>query len=346
MESQNKDLVDLLTPEQRSQLIILIGKCPSALISYLLTSYNAANVMEHMRTAVETGFASKEIRKSRLMDVNKPNPNLQTGEKVKGDIEAKTPAHTTPEVPPIPQYTLPELKKLALESFDIWQETLTQRISHAINTKPPKPAEVNTSRPAEKRDVLPSIPAHDLGYWVPEISTPLQDTLSVRNSNNNAALVLHALLLLALSTEEYDARSRTFLFYIAHALHVPVSILLQQESATAHVLIKSAQQQPTNQSSNSPHAQQVQQMEADPHVQKRIEEGRSTMKWKVGLASVAGAVLVGVTGGLAAPLVAAGLGTLLGGIGLGGTVAAGEFSWIHVERYLHLRCRISRRFGG
>ncbi|KAL4945006.1 hypothetical protein BDV06DRAFT_186023 [Aspergillus oleicola] len=46
-------------------------------------------------------------------------------------------------------------------------------------------------------------------------------------------------------------------------------------------------------------------------------------KWKVGIASVAGAVLVGVTGGLAAPFIAAGLGTVMGGLGLGATAAAG-----------------------
>jgi hypothetical protein len=43
----------------------------------------------------------------------------------------------------------------------------------------------------------------------------------------------------------------------------------------------------------------------------------------VGLASVAGAALIGVTGGLAAPLLAAGVGSVMGGIGLGATAAAG-----------------------
>lgn len=45
-------------------------------------------------------------------------------------------------------------------------------------------------------------------------------------------------------------------------------------------------------------------------------------KWKVGLATVGGAVLIGVTGGLAAPLLAAGLGTVMGGLGLGATAGA------------------------
>jgi hypothetical protein len=45
--------------------------------------------------------------------------------------------------------------------------------------------------------------------------------------------------------------------------------------------------------------------------------------WKVGIASVAGAALIGITGGLAAPLVAAGIGGVMGGLGLGATAAAG-----------------------
>jgi hypothetical protein len=62
---------------------------------------------------------------------------------------------------------------------------------------------------------------------------------------------------------------------------------------------------------------------AQPQIQKRIDDGRNTRRWKIGLASVAGAVVIGVTGVSAPLLVIAGLGTLLGGIGLGGTVAAG-----------------------
>lgn len=41
--------------------------------------------------------------------------------------------------------------------------------------------------------------------------------------------------------------------------------------------------------------------------------------WKVGLASVASATVIGVTGGLAA-----GVGSAMGGLGLGATAAAGH----------------------
>jgi hypothetical protein len=66
-----------------------------------------------------------------------------------------------------------------------------------------------------------------------------------------------------------------------------------------------------------------QQLNADAETKKAAEQSSKARKWKVGLASVAGAALIGVTGGLAAPLLAAGVGTVMGGLGLGATAAAG-----------------------
>lgn len=64
-------------------------------------------------------------------------------------------------------------------------------------------------------------------------------------------------------------------------------------------------------------------MTADEETKKKVEENTTARRWKVGLAGVAGAALIGITGGLAAPLLAAGVGTVMGGIGLGATATAG-----------------------
>ena len=63
-------------------------------------------------------------------------------------------------------------------------------------------------------------------------------------------------------------------------------------------------------------------MSGDEETQKREEDNKVARRWKVGLASVAGAAIIGVTGGLAAPLVAGAIGTIMGGLGLGATTAA------------------------
>ncbi|KAF7294835.1 hypothetical protein MIND_01021400 [Mycena indigotica] len=55
--------------------------------------------------------------------------------------------------------------------------------------------------------------------------------------------------------------------------------------------------------------------------EKHSQQGKLLRMAGVGLAAVAGGVLVGVTGGLAAPLVGASVGTVLGILGVGGTAA-------------------------
>ncbi|KAF2460567.1 hypothetical protein BDY21DRAFT_335779 [Lineolata rhizophorae] len=64
-------------------------------------------------------------------------------------------------------------------------------------------------------------------------------------------------------------------------------------------------------------------MDADEETKKKAQENSKSRKWKVGLAGVAGAAVIGITGGLAAPLLAAGIGTVMSGLGLGATAAAG-----------------------
>ena len=44
-------------------------------------------------------------------------------------------------------------------------------------------------------------------------------------------------------------------------------------------------------------------------------------RWKIGLASVAGAAVIGVTSELAVPLLTVGVGSAMGGLGLGATAA-------------------------
>ena len=64
-------------------------------------------------------------------------------------------------------------------------------------------------------------------------------------------------------------------------------------------------------------------MSGTEETQKRSDDNKVSRRWKVGLAGVAGAAVIGVTGGLAAPLVAGAIGTVMGGLGLGATTAAG-----------------------
>jgi hypothetical protein len=114
-------------------------------------------------------------------------------------------------------------------------------------------------------------------------------------------LILHCLLLLLLSLEHYPAHSRVLLLHLTSSLELEVDLLAEHEKTVAQGLLASA----------------ASQMDAEESTKKQASNDATSRRWKVGLAAVGGAVLIGVTGGLAAPLLAAGLGTVMGGLGLG-----------------------------
>ncbi|KAF2007968.1 DUF726-domain-containing protein [Amniculicola lignicola CBS 123094] len=120
-------------------------------------------------------------------------------------------------------------------------------------------------------------------------------------------LILHCLLLLLLSLEHYPAHSRVLLLHLASSLELESDVLAEHEKSVAQGLLASA----------------ASQMDAEESAKRQAANDSSSRRWKVGLAAVGGAVLIGVTGGLAAPLLAAGMGTVMGGLGLGATVISG-----------------------
>lgn len=114
-------------------------------------------------------------------------------------------------------------------------------------------------------------------------------------------LILHCLLLLILSLESYNGHSRVLLMHLTSSLELENELLAEHEKSVAQGLLATA----------------ASQMDAEETAKKQASNDAVSRKWKVGLAAVGGAVLIGVTGGLAAPLLAAGIGSVMGGLGLG-----------------------------
>ncbi|KAK5627009.1 hypothetical protein RRF57_002724 [Xylaria bambusicola] len=129
--------------------------------------------------------------------------------------------------------------------------------------------------------------------------------------------VLSATLLLLLSSGNYSAYSRTLICYLASALEIVPSTLNAEETAIATTMVETVQKA------------DAEAMSADTEAQKRRDEGRTGRLWKVGLASVAGAAIIGVTGGLAAPVVAATVGGLMSSVGLGGLAGFLGIFWMN-----------------
>lgn len=208
-----------------------------------------------------------------------------------------------------------ELKKDSLKFFDEWRTHVIIRVGEVVNSKEQAASQMKHAQPPSS--TVPTAPdtkvnpssstktdetaAAALSKFYPPIDTPLA-TLE----ENHKILIIHSMLLLMLSLEHYIAPSRVLLLYMTSSLRLPLKVLTEDEEKMAKGLLEAAKH-----------------MSGEEETKKKAAENKDSRKWKVGLASVAGAALIGVTGGLAAPLVAAGVGSVMGGLGLGATAAAG-----------------------
>ncbi|KAL5051476.1 hypothetical protein BDW71DRAFT_193813 [Aspergillus fruticulosus] len=286
-ESKNdQDLTTILSRPQRADLTVLI-----------------AEITQHMRNSVEKTFKApntQQFASKHLIDLNDEDdashPDTQKSKELKD--KART------EYVPTAEDTKAEAN--ILTQFDDWRDSVLLRVGEVVNRDPENQNEeagfdLEHERPRSSYD------DEDDSTWsrLSEVYHPIETPL-IRLPKPKKLLILHSLLLLMLSLENYNANSRVLMLYAASSLGLGVKTLNQDEVKVSRVLLDAVLQLPANSDI------QTQGRGSDP-----------SRKWKVGIASVAGAVLIGVTGGLAAPFIAAGLGTVMGGLGLGATAAAG-----------------------
>ncbi|KAE8393617.1 DUF726-domain-containing protein [Aspergillus alliaceus] len=280
----NQDLTTILSRSQRADLTMLV-----------------AAILEHMRVTIEQNFhGSLSHNHETSLDHKESDASASISHQQPGTL-----THSTDRSDYKPTAQDLKAEATALTSFDDWRDTVILRIGEAVNKNDDDEQQDNSGSQASQQQG-PVVP-EDQGSLekLREIYQPVKSPL-VQLPEAKRLLILHSLLLLLLSLEHYNARSRVLMLYVASSLHLDVKILNGDEVKVARVLLDTAIELSKN-------------AEAQNHGKK----SDSSRKWKVGIASVAGAALIGITGGLAAPLVAAGLGTVLGGIGLGATAAAG-----------------------
>ena len=150
-------------------------------------------------------------------------------------------------------------------------------------------------------------------------SYPFMDNKLKILAQHDREEIVSCILLLLLSTGKYSAYSRTLALYLAFALRVSSPFLSKEEAEIAQSLIQNS----------TADKGEKEAMSAEAETAKRQHENKFSRFWKVGLASVAGAAVIGVTGGLAAPLVAGALGGILGGVGLGGVASFLGVFWMN-----------------
>ncbi|KAK0734313.1 hypothetical protein B0T26DRAFT_670631 [Lasiosphaeria miniovina] len=248
------------------------------------------------------------------------------------------------KTPPSPE--LVRLRNAALAHFDAWRRDVLGKLKEVLS--PPDDAGIveerrkRTERIARERVEIPSSGENlmDLSDWGPGVdavaeakATRARDVARLQSDfhaiptrlltipQDDREETLSCLLLLLLSAGSYSADSRVLAVYLASAFEIPLSRLNTEETEIACSLVETSAEAARKQASPS--------MSADAEAEKRKQQNQTSRYWKVGLASVAGAAIIGVTGGLAAPMVAGAIGGLMGSVGLGGVASFLGLFWMN-----------------
>jgi len=286
----------MLDPTQRANLMLLVADVTESMRKSLLDTFDASAGFDR-----NPGEGMSEYEKLMISDTAKANIAEYDRQRNFKEQYGKDVA--------IPR--VKDLKKNALEVYDEWRDRVILRVGQVINSQEttqeqggqvsrnegPNPTALSTT------GVVADKPNGDPDVKFKDLFPPTRTILS-KLPMGQRAMILHSLLLLLL--ENYNAFSRLLMLHLTSSLKLPLSTFEQDEYSTAKGLLEAAKE-----------------MTAVEETKKRAEDNKKSRKWKVGLASVAGAAVIGVTGGLAAPLVAAGVGSVMGGLGLGATAAAG-----------------------
>ncbi|XP_029105174.1 transmembrane and coiled-coil domain-containing protein 4 isoform X2 [Scleropages formosus] len=127
-----------------------------------------------------------------------------------------------------------------------------------------------------------------------------------------ATPIVQDLVSFSLKDGQYDARARFLVRHVACLFRVPPQYLEEYEETLGERL----------------RGQETEETEEELSRQRRKERGRKLRRYLlIGLATIGGGTVIGVTGGLAAPLVAAGAGAVLGA---GGAAALGSAAGIAI----------------
>ncbi|TVY75644.1 putative membrane protein [Lachnellula suecica] len=298
-DKHEDDLSAILTTEEQIELTLLI-----------------ANVTEVMRKQItETFDASSTSAKppAQALHVGDKNPNIDDSKDHKEtEEEEKARKLQAQREKELSAPKMKELKKDALEFFDKWRESIISRVGQVVN-KPKEAVDAkveeasveatpNSDPPTETKIIRRNTNIEEADAALIELYPPTSTHL-YSLPKDKRVLVLHSMLLLLLSLEHYIGHSRILLLHISSSLHLPLHVLSEQEVKVAQGLLEAAKR-----------------MSGKEETEKRSDENKVARRWKVGLAGVAGAAVIG---GLAAPLVAGAIGTIMGGLGLGATTAAG-----------------------
>jgi Protein of unknown function (DUF726) len=300
-----QDLTTILAESQRAYLTLLLASATMSMRRLIVDNFDASAGLS--KALLRENMSEDE--KLMSADVDPGTADVVALDREKRLKEQYTKELSTPNVR--------DLKGSALRAFDEWRQTVIERVGQVVNSertakgqldKDSKAGEAQPQAPDQNRlESVVKRPPRNEGIkpkfkdLYPPTKTPL-----TKLSMQQRTLVIHSMLLLLLSLEHYTAPSRVLLLHLTSSLKMPLKTFEQDETTVAKGLLEAAKE-----------------MSASEETKKKAEANKENRKWKVSLATAAGAAVIGISGGMAAPLVSAGVGTIMGSLGLGATAAAG-----------------------
>ena len=287
MEVDDESLTSLLsTPSLRLELALLVALCTDAMRPDVLSTFPEPATTT--ASASQLGSPPLTLPDGDLIDFIDEEPNADAAEDRRRirDRDLASPQ-------------IQGMRRAALSFFDAWRSEILRRVGEVLNVKGqavrPRRNKYNAKAKAEARErrghattintILEKDGASNSLSTTAIIPTSLTELEETKRSK-----VLQCLILLALGIEHYAAHSRILMEIIAASLKLPSCTLSDLESTVSHELLSTAA---------------------------KMSAAESTEKvWKHGLATVAGAVLLSVTGGSTASLMAAGIFNVMRDFGL------------------------------
>ncbi|EXJ92385.1 hypothetical protein A1O3_00935 [Capronia epimyces CBS 606.96] len=293
------DLATVLDEGQRADLTLLVASITESMRKQILDNFDAMAGLD--KSLLREGMTEDE----KMMAADPANADVAAY-----DRERKLKEESDKDLATV---KMKNLKKNAVKAYDEWREQMILRVGQVVNSE--RTAKEQVQKNAGKADIarpqstttagkVVGAPAKLVGLKFKDVFPPTRTPLT-KLPMDKRTLILHSVLLLLLSLEHYNAYSRILMLNLTSSLKLPLRTFEQDEYTTAKGLLEAAKE-----------------MTADEERLKKADDNKDSRKWKVGLATAAGAAIIGVTGGLAAPLVAAGVGSVMGGLGLGATTAA------------------------
>lgn len=186
------------------------------------------------------------------------------------------------------------------------EETAKSSMDKSTPSTPGTPAE---APPPYKRDedIAPPYEEQD-NESVPEVHTPSQLPNTAKIDIDLRWTVLCDLFLILIADSIYDARSRILLERVGKSLDISWIDICKFEKRVTDAL-------------EMQQAAEKENWNEEQHLENRRKEAQTKRYVMMGLATVGGGLVIGLSGGLMAPLIGSGLAVGLTAVGIGGTTS-------------------------